>query len=543
MTTSLRDGFTVDASSVRRTRDGYLAATPRVARVGIQEYLGSEVGRPDLQKVRVYRPRSEVMSADSRKTYAHKPVTNNHPPVPVTKENWKQFAVGHTSGEVWIDGDYIRVPMMVADAAAISDVDNGKIELSLGYSTDLDWTPGVLENGDTYDAVQRNIRANHLAIVKKARGGDKLKVGDAKEKPLAFHVDSVADCPKCGAKMSGGTCETCGYSVDAAPETDCPKCGAQMSGGTCSTCGYTRDDMPPWNPAAHPRVPAGSPAGGQFASKEEAQQFIEANRSRWKKARVEKVTEIRKEVPTGILALFKSKHKRKHERYVIKTDTASADAPGAADTLNEDAGRDDFTSKGEDAMAKITIDGVSCEMPDLSAQFVQRLMDQHVVKVKELTDKLTTDASYFENLKKENEKKKEETAAKDAEIATLKQQLVDAKPTAQALDAMVAERTSTITKAKSLLGDKLIVDGKTSAEIRRQVVDAAMKDAAKGWTDDQVTASFAVIGVGQQQQIAGTTVVPGVTDMSAGFAQPGPAALTDAAYKEYETKYLHGGRA
>jgi len=51
---------TVEIAGVRRTRDGYLVADARVARAGIQIYAGREVGRPDLDEVRVWRPEDEV---------------------------------------------------------------------------------------------------------------------------------------------------------------------------------------------------------------------------------------------------------------------------------------------------------------------------------------------------------------------------------------------------------------------------------------------------------------------------------------------------
>ena len=50
-----------DAVTVARTRrrdDGYLVTDTRVARTGIQFYLGPEVGKPDMAQVRVYRPGS-----------------------------------------------------------------------------------------------------------------------------------------------------------------------------------------------------------------------------------------------------------------------------------------------------------------------------------------------------------------------------------------------------------------------------------------------------------------------------------------------------
>jgi hypothetical protein len=39
-------------------------------------------------------------------------------------------------------------------------------------------TPGVW-NGQRYDGVMRNIRANHLALVKEGRQGDHIVVADA----------------------------------------------------------------------------------------------------------------------------------------------------------------------------------------------------------------------------------------------------------------------------------------------------------------------------------------------------------------------------
>ena len=54
-----------DRSTRRRTSDGYLVAMGKAARTGIQIYSGSEVGRPDLAQVRVYRPADEVFSCCS----------------------------------------------------------------------------------------------------------------------------------------------------------------------------------------------------------------------------------------------------------------------------------------------------------------------------------------------------------------------------------------------------------------------------------------------------------------------------------------------
>jgi len=51
----------------------------------------------------------------------------------------------------------------------------GKVQTSCGYECDLDETPGVYE-GQRYDAIQRNIRANHVAIVESGRAGSEVKI-------------------------------------------------------------------------------------------------------------------------------------------------------------------------------------------------------------------------------------------------------------------------------------------------------------------------------------------------------------------------------
>lgn len=171
-----------DASVVAGTRrrdDGYLIADVRIARTGVQQYLGSEVGRPDLSVVTVYRPGEEVFSQDTLKSAAHRPVTNDHPADLVNSSNWKQHAVGQTGDEVAGEGIFIRVPMMVSDEAAIQDIEGGKREVSAGYTCDLDWTAGTTPDGIAFDAIQRNIRLNHVAIVRRGRAGSEVRIGDA----------------------------------------------------------------------------------------------------------------------------------------------------------------------------------------------------------------------------------------------------------------------------------------------------------------------------------------------------------------------------
>lgn len=165
-------------AGVRLTRDGYAVAEVRAARTGIQQYAGSEVGRPDLAVVNVYRPPESVFSADSMASYGFKPVTINHPAEGVTADSWKSLAVGVVGGDVVRDGGYVKVPLALMDAAAIKAVQDGTREISMGYVCDLAFEDGVTPEGEAYQAVQRDIRINHLALVPKGRAGPHCRVGD-----------------------------------------------------------------------------------------------------------------------------------------------------------------------------------------------------------------------------------------------------------------------------------------------------------------------------------------------------------------------------
>ncbi len=170
---------TVAVSGTRRTADGYLIADAKAVRTGIQTYLGSEVGKPELAMVRVYRSEEEVRNVDSLRSFSHAPVTIDHPTVAVNAENWKDLAVGEVSTAAAWDGNRISLPLILKDAGAINAVIGGKRELSAGYVCELDWTAGVTADGQPYDAQQKNIRANHVAIVDRGRAGPECRIGDA----------------------------------------------------------------------------------------------------------------------------------------------------------------------------------------------------------------------------------------------------------------------------------------------------------------------------------------------------------------------------
>ena len=149
------------------TDEGFLVDSPIVGRVGIQLYKNA-----DGTVRREFRPPEEVFNSDSLNSFVGKPITDGHPAEMVNSKNAKSLLVGaiHTEGKQ--DGENVVAGITIHDADMIDKVMNGgKRELSLGYKVDLEETPGVW-NGQEYDAIQRNIRINHLAIVPRGRAGN-----------------------------------------------------------------------------------------------------------------------------------------------------------------------------------------------------------------------------------------------------------------------------------------------------------------------------------------------------------------------------------
>lgn len=153
------------------TEQGYLKADAFPTRAGIFLYMNA-----DGTIRRELRHPDEVFKAESMSTLTDLVLTRDHPVQPLTSKNTKQYAVGFSGPSPKKVGEHIGTKITVYEDAAIQDVVSGeRQELSCGYFCDVDFTPGVW-NGLEYDAAQKNIRYNHIALVNKGRAGPTAKV-------------------------------------------------------------------------------------------------------------------------------------------------------------------------------------------------------------------------------------------------------------------------------------------------------------------------------------------------------------------------------
>jgi hypothetical protein len=167
--------------SPRRTSQGFLRVDGFLTRAGVFEYR-----RADGSTVRELRPPDEVFKADSMATLRGAPVTDLHPSEMVKPSNARTYSIGFVGEDVRREGNRVAGSKTIMDGAAIALVENGdRRELSCGYDCARDDTPGRwngddygphVTDGEPYDAVQRDIVYNHVAIGPSgwARGGRDL---------------------------------------------------------------------------------------------------------------------------------------------------------------------------------------------------------------------------------------------------------------------------------------------------------------------------------------------------------------------------------
>lgn len=185
-----------------------------ITKAGVFPYLGKQIS-PELEPdkiYQVYRPAEEIRKAAD--TFKLVPLVDNHTMV------GKDFTPAEEKGVHGVLGEEIKEKdgVLYADVKIFSEslknlIQNGKKELSLGYFCEYDLTPGEY-HGVHYDAVQRGLRGNHIALVDNGRMGHDVRVMDS----MAFDAMDL-DTEKAIKKDLSSTTHGVG-GKDAAPNKE-----------------------------------------------------------------------------------------------------------------------------------------------------------------------------------------------------------------------------------------------------------------------------------------------------------------------------------
>lgn len=167
------------STNIAMTPEGFLVCrNVPIARTGYQQYLESELfedGNPS-EIINVFRSPNEVFSAATIASFEGKPVTDGHPDVDVTPDNYKEFSKGHVQhvrvgrGD---DADKILADLYITDQDLIDEIRNGKRQVSAGYYAED-------KEDETGRICQTKIRGNHVAVVDEGRAGHTVAIRDQK---------------------------------------------------------------------------------------------------------------------------------------------------------------------------------------------------------------------------------------------------------------------------------------------------------------------------------------------------------------------------
>lgn len=175
-------------ASPRIMPDGKLIVDAKLTRTGVFKYAN-----PDGSERLEYRPPNAVFDETSLATFPLTSVTNDHPDTMVSTETASAVTVGVIAGDVRKVDSHVAARLVIFDAKAISDIQGGKLELSCGYTADVEVVEGISPDGERYDSVQSNICINHVAIVDVGRAGPEAKIHMDSARQIPFIKDEKAN--------------------------------------------------------------------------------------------------------------------------------------------------------------------------------------------------------------------------------------------------------------------------------------------------------------------------------------------------------------
>lgn len=160
--------------------NGYLLVRDNpITKVGVFPYLGREIGAPEADRIyQVYRPQEELENPETIASANLVPWIDEHEFLGKDGTPPEKKGVQGTTGETArFDYPYIRNSIRAYSGFMQNLIDRGKVELSPSYRCRYEFSEGVFD-GQQYDAIQRDIRFNHLASVKEGRTGPDVAVQD-----------------------------------------------------------------------------------------------------------------------------------------------------------------------------------------------------------------------------------------------------------------------------------------------------------------------------------------------------------------------------
>ena len=200
---------------------GFLRCKTSVLKSCVLSYAPNEITDKEMpaplrlrDKVMLLVPPEELAKDSALASLEGRPVSVDH--------YWQSTLgtndVGSVAGKPIYDAEskVLFADILIKDPVAIQRITADKddalklVEQSAAYLMKIDWTPGVTEDGESYDGIQRNIQYNHVALVGEGEGraGRDVRILNKRGKEMALDNEFTQ------MKLSGQTVRVMNADVE-----------------------------------------------------------------------------------------------------------------------------------------------------------------------------------------------------------------------------------------------------------------------------------------------------------------------------------------
>lgn len=175
--------YATDKKEIDHNDYWYIKDNP-LSKVGVFPYLGRTIS-DELEPDKIYqvlRPEEELSNDDTLNSFKLVPIVDDHtmlgtkPGMQPAEEKGVHGVIGD---DVYYKDGIIYGDLKIFSETLKEEIENGKKELSMGYFCDYELKEGEFD-GIPYQAIQRNLKINHVALVDEGRMGADVRVLDHK---------------------------------------------------------------------------------------------------------------------------------------------------------------------------------------------------------------------------------------------------------------------------------------------------------------------------------------------------------------------------
>lgn len=175
--------YATDKKEIDHNDYWYIKDNP-LSKVGVFPYLGKTIS-DELEPDAIYqvlRPEEELSNDETLNSFKLVPIVDDHtmlgtkPGMQPAEEKGVHGVIGD---DVYYKDGIIYGDLKIFSETLKEEIENGKKELSMGYFCDYELKEGEYD-GVPYQAIQRNLKINHVALVDEGRMGADVRVLDHK---------------------------------------------------------------------------------------------------------------------------------------------------------------------------------------------------------------------------------------------------------------------------------------------------------------------------------------------------------------------------